>query len=320
VLSLLTLFAALLLDALLGEPQRGHPLVGFGRLAGLGERALYGSGQRPAWEMRLRGTLALLGLTLPPVLLTCWLATLPYGGWLELVGLYLCLGRRSLQQHLWAIARPLARGDLEQARRLTARIVSRDTEQLDETGLARAAVESTLENGHDALFATLFWFAVAGLPGALLHRLCNTLDAMWGYRTTQYLHFGWAAARSDDLLGWLPARLTALSYCLSGHWRKGWRCWRNQAERHDSPNAGPVMAAGAGALLLRLGGATRYQGQLRQRPRFGCGAEPCAGDIARALQLLDRSLLWWLTVLTLLALAPLALPDLGSVTAMGTGR
>lgn len=306
--SLLIIAAALLLDAWLGEPRRWHPLVGFGRMCALIERALYGSGPRPAWEMRLRGLLALLLLTLVPLAITRELLQLPYAGIVELGGLYLCIGRRSLQLHVLAIATPLRHGDLAEARRRTAYIVSRDTEQLDENGIAKAAVESTLENGHDALFATLFWFAVAGLPGALLHRLVNTLDAQWGYRNQRYLYFGWAAARGDDLLGWLPARLTALSYCAAGHYRQGRRCWRRQAGRHDSPNAGPVMAAGAGALGVRIGGDTRYQGQRRPRPVFGCCVAVQGSDIQRALTLLDRSLWLWLAALAVLALLPLDLP------------
>ena len=106
-------------------------------------------------------------------------------------------------------------GDIDHARTLTARIVSRDTSQADENALSRAAVESALENGNDAIFGALFWFAIAGGPGALMFRLANTLDAMWGYRTPRYLRFGWAAARFDDVLNFIPARLTAASYALA---------------------------------------------------------------------------------------------------------
>ncbi len=119
---------------------------------------------------------------------------------------------------------------------------------------------------------------------------------MWGYRTPRYLYFGWAAARCDDLLNLIPARLTALTYALAGDFRAALRCWRGQGVLWDSPNAGPVMAAGAGALQLRLGGGAFYHGQWRMRPELGEGAEPQATDISRALRLVRRSLLIWMAV------------------------
>ena len=191
----------------------------------------------------------------------------------------------------------------EVAGTIEARIVTRDTTQADETAIARAAIESTLENGNDAIFGTLFWFALAGGPGALAFRLANTLDAMWGYRTPRFFYFGWAAARLDDLANYLPARLTALSYAICSHTRGALHCWSTQASAWDSPNAGPVMASGAGGLQLVCGGTARYHGVDEVRPVLGAGRAPQASDIDRALRLVRHAMGLWLTVLLVMALA-----------------
>lgn len=291
----LVVASALLLDALLGEPRRWHPLVGFGRLAAMLETRL-NRAPGSVWA----GLLALGLLVLPAVALAFWLSR-----WLDgvllfalhVLGLWWALGWRSLAEHARAVATPLTAGDLPQARQQVARLVSRDAAQLDEQGVAAAATESVLENGADAVFASLFWFALAGLPGVVLHRLVNTLDAMWGYRTPRFLYFGRAAARLDDVLGWLPARLVALTYALVGHGRGALRCWRRQARQWDSPNAGPVMAAGAGALQVSLGGPAPYHGGWRQRPVLGEGAAASADSILAALRLLRRGIAVWVIVM-----------------------
>ncbi len=128
----------------------------------------------------------------------------------------------------------------------------------------------------------------------MIYRLANTLDAMWGYRTPRFNQFGEFAARLDDLLNWAPARLTALSYGAAGEWSAAMRCWRTQSQQLSSPNAGPVMTAGAGALGIELGGPAIYHGELKQKPFFGLGKSPQSSDIYRALDLLNKSLVIWL--------------------------
>ena len=287
------------LDAWLGEPRRWHPLVGFGHLAQRIEQRLNSGGC--GW--RSHGVSGWCLAVLPPVLLV-WLLSLSSLGWLiDILVLYFALGLKSLAQHALPVAQALRLGDLDEARRRVGYLVSRRTSELDACGVARAATESVLENGADAVFASLFWFAVLGAPGVLLHRLSNTLDAMWGYRTPRYRHFGWAAARLDDLLNWAPARLTALAYALVGHFRPALACWRTQGRLWKSPNAGPVMAAGAGSLGILLGGAASYHGAMQDRPSLGLGPAARAEDIFRAMRLIRHALALWLVTVPLLALA-----------------
>ncbi len=282
------------LDRVLGEPKRWHPLVGFGNVAKGIEGVLNGGDNNGG--SRTLGVLAWYAVVVPPVLLAYWLCGLP-GGWLlHPLLLWFALGGRALAEHGERVAHDLDAGDLPAAREHVGWMVSRDTTLLDAEGVAKAAVESLLENGNDAVFGALFWFLVLGGPGALLFRLANTLDAMWGYRNERFLRFGWAAARIDDVLNYLPARLTALSYATFGATARALACWRAQAPEWESPNAGPVMAAGAGALQVSLGGAASYHGRLEQRPILGEGRAPMSIDIHRALALVRRSFVLWLGV------------------------
>ncbi|MBL8258654.1 MAG: cobalamin biosynthesis protein [Candidatus Competibacteraceae bacterium] len=299
MLTALLCIGAVLLDDSLGEPRRRHPLVGFGALARKVESLAYGPSATGARVRRGRGVGAVILLLVPCAVLAGLLAAVPLLGPVVALGsLYLAIGARSLAEHAEAVAAALRAGDLPLARERVGLIVSRDTGDLDEEHISRAAVESVLENGCDAIFGALFWFVAAFVPGVVLYRLANTLDAMWGYRTPRYRDFGWAAARLDDLLNWLPARLTALSYLAVGATPAlAWRCWRTQAPFWKSPNAGPVMAAGAGALGLALGGPARYRGEWQQRPALGEGMAPRADDIGRAVALVRRALRLWLAAI-----------------------
>ena len=288
---------AMALDHLLGEPRRAHPLVGYGRLANAVEARLNRAALPPN-AARLWGVLAVTALLAPFVILSALATHIPVmAPALEVLLLYLALGGQSLAQHARRELQALNSGDLPRARRRVGRMVSRDTDAMQETDVTRATIESVLENGNDAVFGTLFWFVLAGVPGAVLYRLANTLDALWGYRTPRYRYFGWAAARFDDLLNLFPARLTALTYALLGHYPRARRCWLTQGCLWESPNAGPVMAAGAGALGVGLGGPAFYHGALKQRPTLGTDTLPVAGDIERAIRLVQQGGILWLVIL-----------------------
>ncbi len=275
----------ILLDAILGEARHYHPLIGFGNTAN-GIESYFNNN-------RIRnGVLAWL-LLIVPLLIITWILSNLLGWWFELVIGYLALGAKSLWQHAQPIQQALQNNDLKLARKHLSWIVSRNTAQLNEEEISKATVESLLENGSDAIFATLFWFAVAGAEGALLYRLSNTLDAMWGYKNKRYYYFGRFAARLDDVLNWIPARLTALSYSLYGDTKTAWQCWQQQGTKWYSPNAGPVMASGAGALNITLGGAALYDGILKARITLGKGHTAEAKDIPRAWLMIRTTMIYW---------------------------
>jgi adenosylcobinamide-phosphate synthase len=288
------LVLALIADWFLGEPRRFHPLVGFGTFATKIEKWLNTNA-----SSRKKGLLAWLLAVLPFLLVTFYLAhvTASLSPWLAMAFnsalLYLCIGHQSLIQHANWIYEPLSNGDIAAAREKVAWIVSRDTASMDNYQISSATIESVLENGNDAIFGTLFWFLLLGAPGAILFRLANTLDAMWGYKNPRFFHFGFAAARLDDALGFIPARLTALSYAMLGNTRNALQCWRAQAKHCKSPNGGPVMTSGAGALEITIGGPAIYHGQLQDKRFMGSGEKATAQDIAKACSLVSRTCVLW---------------------------
>lgn len=285
---------AILVDAWVGEPRRWHPLVGFGALAqGLEQRL--NSGAHNVLHLCLGG-FAVAVLVVPVVGLVYGLLGLnPWlDGLLQAAGLYFAIAYRSLMEHVRAVYSALRQGDLNLARERSGYIVSRNMTQADAPMVRRATIESCLENGCDGVFAPLFWFLLLGAPGAIGYRLVNTLDALWGYRKPRYLYFGRAAAKLDDLVNFFPARLVALSYGVLGHFRLAMVAWRRQAPLCQSPNAGPVMAAGAGALNVLLGGAATYEQKVQMKPLLGCGGAPGDQDLRKAMALVSRTYLVWI--------------------------
>ena len=250
--------------------------------------------------------LIVLAFTLLPTVVVQ--ALLP-GGWFGILtgGLlaWPLIAARSLHDHVRAVADPLLAGDVEAARRSVAMIVGRDPARLDRAGLARAATESLAENASDGIVAPVFWGVVAGLPGIAAYKAINTMDSMIGHRNDRYEAFGKAAARLDDVVNWVPARLTGLLFALAhpGRFGTAWQVMRRDAGAHRSPNAGWPEAAMAGALGIRLPGPRQYGDRVAEEPWVNAGApDPGAGDLERALSLYRRAM-----VLLALALAGLAL-------------
>jgi adenosylcobinamide-phosphate synthase len=317
--SLITLFfitpffvtiGALALDYGFKEPKRFHPLVGFGHFANRLE-CYFNQAQDGSFIQCLKGGLALFICVFFPVgflsigLILAFSLSETLGWILEAVILYSCIGMASLFQHVKAIEEPLKQTHdsamLSKARFALSMIVSRETENSDERQIIVGAMESLLENSLDALFATLFWYWVLGIEGVVIHRLVNTLDAMWGYKSDRYYYFGKVAARFDDVLGFIPARLLALSFALCGNAQRALRAWRIQARHCKSPNGGPVMTAGAGALGVQLGGDVVYQGQISVNPQMGFGKWPDVNDLNKAKMLILKALGIWLVTYFLLS-------------------
>jgi adenosylcobinamide-phosphate synthase len=275
-------------DAVFGDPGRGHPVAGFGRLAGALERRWYADRRSAgaAYAGVLVGAAAGLG-----VLAERAAARRPGAGVLvTAAATWAVLGGSSLAGHGAALARELTAGDLTAARHRIPSLCGRDPASLDTAGMARAGTESLAENTSDAVVAPLLWGAVAGVPGLLGYRAVNTLDAMVGYRSDHYRRFGWAAARLDDLANLVPARVAALLFAglapvVGGSPVAALAAWRRDAAAHPSPNAGPVEAAAAGALGVGLGGRTVYAHGVEERPRLGRGRTPDPTDLQRAARL-----------------------------------
>lgn len=243
---------------------------------------------------RSHGVSAWALAVLPAVLLVYGLARIPYWGWwLELLVLYWALGLKSLSQQALSIAQALRLGDVAGARQALAELLGRPIAASEAESVAASAAASVLERGACSVLACLFWFALLGAPGVMLYRLSLALDALWGYRDERYVRFGWAAARIFDALIWLPVRLTAMTYALLGHTGKAARCWQQQARHQRRSRTGMLIAAGAGAMQLRLSDSTGDNHGLS----LGDAHLPRAQDIERALNYLYASVALWLLLL-----------------------
>lgn len=205
----------------------------------------------------------------------------PLGGVLIALLATIGLAQRSLYDHVAAVDRALARDHLPEARRAVARIIGRDTEALTAADTAAAALESLAESFNDGVVAPACWLALGGLPGLFAYKAVNTADSLIGHREPRWRAFGWAAARLDDAMNLIPARLAGALIAAAGG--GGWRVMARDAGKHASPNAGWPEAAMAGALRIRLGGPARYDGVLTERPTFGDGPPPSAADLKRGL-------------------------------------
>jgi adenosylcobinamide-phosphate synthase len=284
---------ALLLDAAMGEPawlwsRFPHPAVVMGRVIGWLDRQL-----NTGSDKKKNGVIATAALVLGAIVLGLALGQL--GAIVEIIVAAVLLAQRSLASHVTAVADAL-RLSVGDGRLVVARIVSRDCRQMSPSQVARAAIESASENLSDGIIAPAFWFLIAGLPGLLVYKIINTADSMIGYRNDQYKDFGWAAARTDDVLNLIPARLTGLMIAALSRQLGQWRAITQDARRHRSPNAGWPEAAMARALGIALAGPRSYDGQMQPLAWVNGNANQNIGadEIDKSVSILWR--VWWLTL------------------------
>ena len=295
------LLLALLIDAAVGDPEWlyraiPHPAVLAGRLVDWLDQGLNNLADTPAWQ-RFWGIVAMVflvggGLTVG-WLIEALLSYLPLGWVVDAVLISTLIAQNGLYRHVGAVATGLDQAGLAGGRDAVQHVVGRDPDTLDEPGVARAALESLAENFSDAVTAPLFWALLLGLPGILAYKVVNTADSMIGHRTPRYEHFGWAAARLDDLLNLVPARLAGAALCGAAfllsraQGRAAWQAMLRDARKHHSPNAGWPEAAMAGGLDLALAGPRVYDGELVEDAWMGVGGrtDASAADIRRGLKL-----------------------------------
>ena len=304
------LAAGVVLDALLGDPRRGHPVAAFGRAAAALEARDYADSRRRG---AAHTAACVLAVAVPAAVLHRRARAWPLAETAAVASaVWAVIGARSLHHEAERSVVPLASHDLRAARAILPSLCGRDPSGLDTKEITRAVIESVAENTSDAVVAPLLWGAVAGIPGLVAYRAVNTLDAMVGHRSARYLRFGWASARLDDVANWLPARVTAALTAACAPLLTGLqpgsppaapaavvRIVRRDGGRHPSPNAGQCEAAFAAALGIRLGGTNVYDGVAETRHELGEGRTPDPGDIRRAI-LLSRAVTVSATALAVL--------------------
>ncbi|MCC5993149.1 MAG: cobalamin biosynthesis protein CobD [Rhodobacteraceae bacterium] len=294
----LMMTVALCVDVTFGWPARiyariGHPVTWIGALISWLEARL--NHGRPARRFLMGlsvSMVTILAAALPALGLQMFLPAGVLGIVLGGVLAWPLVASRSLYDHVAAVAAPLAQGDLAGARQAVAMIVGRDPEQLDQAGVARAALESLAENTSDGVVAPLFWGMVAGLPGIAAYKAINTLDSMIGHRNARYAHFGKFAARLDDLVNLVPARLTGIAMALVSRPGVALRVIARDARAHRSPNAGWPEGAMAGGLGVRLSGPRVYGAEVSAEPWLnGTAPDPGPGSVCQGLALYVRAMI-----------------------------
>lgn len=301
--TLIIVLLAILLDHLIPDRQGIKPFVWYRDWAESIEERFNGG-------KRVHGIGAVILATLPiiaGVILIHYI--LGEIGWIlrvafDVLVLYLCLDVHRLSKTASAISVALESGDFDEADKQLRELIGKGVPEKSEANIARASVEGVLKQGNSLIVSPVFWFILLGPVGAVLQRLSCILDTLWGHRYERFADFGWAAARFDDLMGWIPARITALSYALMGSFEDALHCWRKRVGVWSDINSGPLLASGFGAMHMQICEATE-EGEFEERTS-DLTVIPDAGHVQRAVALVWRVLLLWLVVGVLMTGAHLA--------------
>jgi adenosylcobinamide-phosphate synthase len=305
---------AILMDLMIGDPRFiPHPVVGMGKIiSGLEPRLrMWGSGVNKERWQGIVLVASLLTIVFAISSLILWISSLLHPIVHLLLSIWLIsttIAVKGLKDAAMQVFQPLVDGNLAEARKNVGYIVGRDTDRLSEQEVTRATVETVAENIVDAVVAPIFYALLGGAPLALLYRAVNTLDSMVGYKNDKYIYFGWASARLDDVLNYIPARIAGVLLWLIALLDKGlsageaWHTVRRDARKHPSPNGGIPEAAVAGALGIQLGGRNSYGGIISERAKMGLPHRPMvAEDIRRTTSILVQTIGLILIILTLAA-------------------
>lgn len=300
---LIAVLLAIALDHLIPDRQGIKPFVWYRDWAESIEERFNGG-------KRAHGVGAMLLATLPIVAGVPLIHyVLGHIGWIfrfafDVLVLYLCVDVHRLGKTANAVSNALESGDFDEANEKLQELTGKGAPEKNEASIARAAVEGVLKQGNSLIVSPIFWFILLGPVGAVLQRLSSILDSLWGHRYERFAEFGWAAARFDDLLGWIPARITALSYALMGSFEDALHCWRKRVGVWSDINSGPLLASGFGAMHMQICEA-EDEGEFEER-MSDLTVIPDAGHVRRVVALIWRMLLLWLVVGVLMTGAHLA--------------
>jgi len=307
VYHLIAISIAYIIDLFVGDPPNWpHPVKSIGSMISFFEKR-WNQGKLKKWKgVAILLFVLLFAFSIVLIVVLTGYKIHPFVGILvESIIISTTIAQKSLKEAAVEVYHPLKSGDLVEARKKLSYIVGRDTDDLDESEIARGAIETVAENTSDGVTAPLFWALIGGAPLAMVYRATNTCDSMVGYRNERYKEFGWASAKWDDVMNWIPSRLTGMIMLIGNRpesmgYQKAWKILFRDAKRHPSPNSGWGEAAVAAILGIQLGGRNYYKGIVSNREKMGEPLHPIQAEhIIKANIILGKTVFLFLLLLLL---------------------